>query len=62
MKANDKGTKLPNSTEEVAIRGMLLTDAPYEILVDKGIVTPGGVIEHIRKLESEIRRNLSRPN
>ena len=51
-----------NSIEEVARRGMLLTDALYEVLAGKGIVSGERVIERIKKLKSEIKVNFSRPN
>ena len=62
MSPDEKGSKEPNSIEEVAISGMLLTDALYEILAGKGILTGDRVLERIRKLKSEIKVNLSRPN
>jgi len=62
MDQNDKKVEPPNSIEEVAIRGMALTEALYEILADKGVLTGERVIERIKKLKSEIKVNLSRPN
>jgi len=41
---------------------MSLTGALYEILADKGILTGERVIERIKKLKSEIKVNLTRPN
>jgi hypothetical protein len=62
MDQNDKKVQPPNSIEEVASQGMLLTEALYEILADKGVLTGEGVIERIKKLKSEIKTNPSRPN
>ena len=62
MNQDDESVGAPNSIEEVAIRGMTLTEALYEILADKGVLTGEGVIERIKKLKSEIKANPSRPN
>jgi hypothetical protein len=61
MKSDDESVNV-NSTEEVTKRGMLLTDALYEILADKEIVSGERVIECIKRLKSEIKANISRPN
>jgi hypothetical protein len=62
MNQDDKSLQAPNSIEEVAIRGMSLTEALYEILADKGILTGEKVIERIKKRKSEIKATLTRPN
>jgi hypothetical protein len=62
MNQDDESAGAPSSIEEVAIRGMTLTEALYEILADKGVLTGERVIERIKKLKSEIKTNLSRPN
>ena len=62
MNPDDKDVKIPNSVEEIARRGTLITDALYEILADKGVLTGEQVIERIKKLKSESKANLSRPN
>jgi hypothetical protein len=62
MDQNGKHAYVPKSIDEVAIRGMSLTEALYEILADKGILTGERVIERIKMLKSEIRVNLARPN
>ena len=51
MRPTDKSAGAPNSIEEVAIRGTVLTEALYEILADKGILTGDRVIERIKKLK-----------
>ena len=62
MNQDDKKDQAPSSIEETAIHGMALTEALYEILADKGILTGERVIERIKKLKSEIKVDLSRPN
>ena len=61
MNPDDKSVQAPNSIKEVAVRGMSLTEALYEILADKGIVTADRVIERIKKLKSEAKVNFSLP-
>jgi hypothetical protein len=51
-----------NSIEELAIYNMLLSEAIYELLVDKGVVTRAEVTERIKKLRTETKVNLCRPN
>jgi hypothetical protein len=62
MDQDDKKVQTPTSIEDIAIRGMSLTEALYEILADKGILTGERVIERIKKLKSEIKVNHGRPN
>jgi hypothetical protein len=62
MNQDDKKDQAPSSIEETAIHGMALTEALFEILADKGILTGERVIERIKTLKSEIKVNLSRPN
>jgi len=62
MNQDDKKDQAPSSIEETAIHGMALTEALYEILADKGILTGERVIERIKKLKSEIKVDLTRPN
>ena len=62
MDQDDKEVQAPTSIEEIAIHGIALTDALYEVLADKGILTGERVIERIKKLKSEIKVNHSRPN
>ena len=62
MDRDDMNVKAPTSIEEVAIHGMALTEALYEILADKGVLTGERVIERIKKLRSETKINFNRPN
>jgi hypothetical protein len=62
MDSDGDSPKELNSIEEVVIRSKVLTDALYEVLADKGVLTGDQVIERIKNLKSEIKANLSRPN
>ncbi len=62
MDQDDMKVQAPTSIEEIAIYGRALTEALYEILADKGILTGENIIERIKKLNSEIKVNLSLPN
>ena len=62
MDRDDMNVKAPTSIEEVAIRGMALTEALYEILADKGVLTGDRIIKRIKKLRSETKINFHRPN
>ena len=54
--------QVPDSIEEVAIRGMAMSETLYEILADKGVLTGVEIIKRIKKLRNETRVNLRRPN
>ncbi len=62
MVQNDKTGEVTTSIEELAVYNMLLSEAIYELLADKGIVTRAEVTERIKKLRSETKVNLRRPN
>jgi len=62
MDQGDMKVQAPTSIEEIAIYGRALTEALYEILADKGILTGENIIERIKKLKNEIKVNLSFPN
>jgi len=62
MDQDDMKVQAPTSIEEIAIYGRALTEALYEILADKGILTGENIIERIKKLKNEIKVNLSLPN
>ena len=62
MDQNDKTGEVTTSIEELAVYNMLLSEAIYEILADKGIVTKSEVTERIKKLKMETKINLRRPN
>jgi hypothetical protein len=62
MQQDDKTGEVTTSIEELAIYNMLLSEAIYEILADKGIFSRAEVTERIQKLKSETKVNLKRPN
>jgi hypothetical protein len=55
-----KEGKVTASVEEIANYNMLLTEALYELLADKGIVSKEEVVERVRKLKSETTVNFRR--
>lgn len=48
-----KKGKVTASVEEIAQYNMLLTEALYELLADKGVVSKDEVMERVRKLKAE---------
>ena len=62
MENDAKTGEVTSSIEELAIYNMLLSEAIYELLADKGIITRAEVTERIKKLKSETKVNLRRPN
>jgi hypothetical protein len=62
MLSDAKTGEVTASIEELAVYNMLLTEAIYEILADKGILTRSEVTERIKKLRTETKVNLKRPN
>ena len=62
MENDAKTGEVTTSIEELAVYNMLLTEAIYELLADKGIVTRAQVTERIKKLKSKTKVNLRRPN
>jgi hypothetical protein len=62
MDQDDKTGEVATSIEELAVYNMLLSEALYEILADKGFVTKAEVTERVKKLKMETRVNLRRPN
>jgi hypothetical protein len=62
MDQNDKTGEVTTSVEELAIYNMLLSEALFEILAGKGLITRAEVTERIKKLRSETKVNLRRPN
>jgi hypothetical protein len=62
MDQNNRKAEVPASIEEIAIRGRALSEALYEILADKGVLTPMEVIARARKLTTEIKVNVQKPS
>lgn len=55
-----KEGKVTASVEEIAQYNMILTEAIYELLADKGILSKEEVVERVRKLKSETTVNFRR--
>jgi hypothetical protein len=62
MDQNAKTGEVTSSVEELVIYSMLLSEALFEILADKSLITRAEVTERIKKLRSETKVNLRRPN
>ncbi len=62
MEHDEKTGEVTASIEELAVYNMMLSEAIFEILADKGILTRVEVTERIKKLRSETKVNLRRPN
>jgi hypothetical protein len=62
MDQNDKTGEVTTSIEELALYNIVLTEAIYELLADKGILSRTEVTERIKKLKTETKVNLKRPN
>jgi hypothetical protein len=55
-----KEGKVTASVEEIAQYNMILTEAIYELLADKGIISKEEVVERVRKLKTETAVNFRR--
>jgi hypothetical protein len=55
-----KEGKVTASVEEIATYNMILTEAIYELLADKGIVSKEEVMERVQKLKAETTLNFRR--
>jgi hypothetical protein len=53
MEHDDKTGKVTATVQEIAQYNMLLTEAIFELLAEKGILTGDEVKERIKKLKSE---------
>jgi hypothetical protein len=62
MAQNDKTGELTTSIAETAIYTMLLAQALFEILEEKGLVTRAEVIERMKKLETETTNRMWCPD
>jgi len=62
MEQNDKTGELTASIAETVIYTMVLSQALFEILEEKGLVTRAEVIERMKKLESETANRMWRSN
>jgi hypothetical protein len=57
-----KDGKVTASIEEIAQYNMLLTEAIFEILAEKNILSGAEVKGRVQKLKGETKLNLRRPN
>lgn len=57
-----KDGKVTASIEEIAQYNMVFTEAIFELLAEKGILTGAEVKERIQKLKADTQINLRRPN
>jgi hypothetical protein len=57
MKHDDKNGKVTASLEEIAYYNMFLTEAVFELLAEKGILTGAEVLERVKKLKGETKLN-----
>ena len=62
MEQNDKTGELTASIAETAIYTMLLSQALFEVLEEKGLGTRAEVTERMKKLESETANRMWRSN
>jgi hypothetical protein len=60
LEVDTKEGKVTASVEEIATYNMLLTEAIYELLADKGIVSKEEVMERVRTLKAETTLNFRR--
>ena len=62
MQRDDKVGEVTASIAETAIYTMLLSQALFEILEEKGLVTRAEVVERMKRLESETTNRMWRSN
>ena len=62
MQQDNKTGELTASIAETAIYTMLLSQALFEILEEKGLVTRAEVVERMKRLESETTNRMWRSN
>jgi lipoate synthase len=62
MQQDNQTGEVTTSIEELAIYNMVLTEAIYELLADKGVLNRAEVTERIKKLKRETKVNLRPPN
>jgi hypothetical protein len=62
MTQNDKIGEVTASIAETAIYTMLLSQALFEILEEKGLVTRAEVVDRMKRLESETTNRMWRSN
>ncbi len=60
MEQDDRTGKVTATIQEIAHYNMLLTEAIFELLAEKGILTGEEVKERIKKLKAETKLNIPR--
>ncbi len=55
VEQDDKIGKVTTTIQEVAYYNMFLTEAIFELLAEKGVLTGEEVMERVKKLKSETR-------
>ncbi len=60
MEADSKSGKVTPAIQEITYYNMFLTEAIFELLADKGILTGEEVKKRIQKLKSETHLSFSR--
>jgi len=53
MERDEKASKVTATVQEIAYYNMFLTEAIFELLAEKGILTGEEVLERVKKLKSE---------
>ncbi len=53
MKQDEKTGKVTTTIQEVAYYNMFLTEAIFELLAEKGVLSGEEVLERVKKLKSE---------
>ncbi len=53
MEQDDKTGKVTTTIQEVAYYNMFLTEAIFELLAEKGVLSGEEVLERVKKLKSE---------
>lgn len=53
MEQDDKTGKVTATIQEMAYYNMFLTEAIFELLAEKGVLTGEEVLERVKKLKSE---------
>ena len=56
------GDRVTASVEEIARYNMLLTEAIFELLAEKNILSGAEVLERVKKLKSDATLNFRKPN
>ena len=61
MQSDPESGRVTASFEEMAYYNMLLAEAIFELLAEKGILSGEEVLERVKKLKNETNLHLRRP-